>query len=183
MGYRYNLLRGDYSDQAAPGGKANVVISLRNVGYAPLYNRRTAYIVLKNNSKTYALPLNADPRRWLPNDAWSQIREQVAIPADVAEGTYHLYLWMPDRHESIKNDPRYAIRFGNTNVWDQNTGYNDLGATITISNSAPQDPGALPEGISNVQGEKAPCTKTLRDGQLIITKGDREYNVLGHSCF
>lgn len=183
MGYRYNLHSAQFSDQAAPGGKMNVLVELRNSGYAPLYNARTAYIVLKNNSKTYALPLNADPRRWLPNDAWSQIREQVAIPADVAEGTYHLYLWMPDRHESIKNDPRYAIRFGNTNVWDQNTGYNDLSATITISNSAPQDPGALPEGISNVQGEKAPCTKTLRDGQLIITKGDREYNVLGHSCF
>ena len=183
MGYRYNLHSAQFSDQAAPGGKMNVLVELRNSGYAPLYNARTAYIVLKNNSKTYALPLNADPRRWLPNDAWSQIREQVAIPADVAEGTYHLYLWMPDRHESIKNDPRYAIRFGNTNVWDQNTGYNDLGATITISNSAPQDPGALPEGISNIQGEKAPCTKTLRDGQLIITKGDKEYNVLGHSCF
>ncbi len=183
MGYRYNLHSAQFSDQAAPGGKMNVLVELRNSGYAPLYNARTAYIVLKNNSKTYALPLNADPRRWLPNDAWSQIREQVAIPADVAEGTYHLYLWMPDRHESIKNDPRYAIRFGNTNVWDQNTGYNDLGATITISNSAPQDPGALPEEISIIQGEKVPCTKTLRDGQLIITKGDKEYNVLGHSCF
>ena len=183
MGYRYNLQSAQFSDQAAPGGKMNVLVELRNSGYAPLYNARTAYIVLKNNSKTYALPLNADPRRWLPNGAWSQIREQVAIPADVAEGTYQLYLWLPDRHESIKNDPRYAIRLGNTNVWDQNTGYNDLGATITISNSAPQDPGALPEGISNVQGDKVLCTKTLRDGQLIITKGDKEYNVLGHSCF
>ena len=183
MGYRYNLHSAQFSDQAAPGGKANVVISIRNVGYAPLYNARTAYIVLKNDNKTYALPLQADPRRWLPNGAWSLIREQVDIPANVAEGTYHLYLWMPDQHESIKNDSRYAIRFGNVNVWDQNTGYNDLGATITISNSAPQDPGVLPEGMSEVQRDKVQGTKVIKDGQLIICKGDKEYNVLGHSCF
>ena len=183
MGYRYNLHSAQFSDQAAPGGKANVVISIRNVGYAPLYNARTAYIVLKNNNKTYALPLQADPRRWLPNGAWSLIREQVDIPANVAEGTYHLYLWMPDQHESIKNDPRYAIRFGNVNVWDQNTGYNDLGATITISNSAPQDPGVLPEGNSQITIHNSQGTKVIKDGQLIICKGDKEYNVLGHSCF
>ena len=190
MGYRYNLHSAQFSDQAAPGGKANVVISIRNVGYAPLYNARTAYIVLKNDNKTYALPLQADPRRWLPNGAWSLIREQVDIPANAQEGIYHLYLWMPDQHESIKNDSRYAIRFGNVNVWDQNTGYNDLGATITISNSAPQDPGVLPEGNSQITIHNSQFTihnsqgtKVIKDGQLIICKGDKEYNVLGHSCF
>lgn len=183
MGYRYNLLDAQYSDQAAPGGKANVLIHLKNVGYAPLYNERPVYLVLKNSSKTYTLKLKADPRRWLPNGAWTQIREQVDIPSDVAEGSYRLYLWMPDRHESIKNDSRYAVRFGNKNVWDQNTGYNDLNASITITKSAPKDPGEMPEGISEVQGNNIPCTKVLRDGQLIICKGGKEYNVLGHSCF
>lgn len=180
MGYRYNLLRGDYSDQAAPGGKANVVISLRNVGYAPLYNRRTAYIVLKNNSKSYALPLQADPRRWLPNGAWSTIREQIEIPSDVAEGTYHLYLWLPDRHESIKNDPRYAIRFGNTNVWDSNTGYNDLGATITISTSAPSDPGVLPEGNLSPVLPPRESVKVMEDGQVLVLSQDgATYTITG----
>lgn len=34
------------------------------------------------------------------------------------------------------------------------------------------------EGVENVQ-DSASCTKILRDGQLIIVKGDREYNVQG----
>ena len=183
MGYRYNLLDAHFSDEAAPGGKANILIHLRNAGYAPLYNRRTAYVVLKNDNHTYALALNADPRRWLPNGAWSQIREQLPIPADVAEGTYHLYLWLPDRHESIQNDSRYAVRFGNTNVWDAATGYNDLGASITITASAPLEPEPMPEGMSEVQRDDVQSTKMLRNGQLIISKGNKEYYVSGHYCF
>ena len=181
MGYRYNLMSAQYSDQAAPGGKANVVISLRNVGYAPLYNERPVYLVLKSSSKTYTLQLNADPRRWLPNGTWSLIREQVDIPSDVAEGSYDLYLWMPDRHESIKNDPRYAVRFGNKNVWDNNTGYNDLNASITISNSAPKDPGILPEGIEETGSNPAiNCQKVLEDGQvLVLTQDGKKYTVNG----
>ncbi len=34
------------------------------------------------------------------------------------------------------------------------------------------------EGVENIQ-DSASCTKILRDGQLIIVKGDREYNVQG----
>ena len=180
MGYRYNLLHAHFSDEAAPGGKANVVIHLKNVGYAPLYNERPVYLVLKNSSRTYALQLSADPRRWLPNGAWSPICEQVEIPADVAEGSYHLYLWLPDKHESIQNDPRYAVRFGNQDVWDQNTGYNDLGASITITDSAPQDPGPLPEGNLSPTLSKGEGVKVMEDGEVyVLTQDGRKYTING----
>ena len=180
MGYRYNLLNGNFSDQAAPGGKANVVIALQNVGYAPIYNERPVYIVLKNSSKTYTIQLQADPRRWLPNGAWSSIREQVAIPSNILEGTYDMYLWMPDKYESIKNDPRYAVRFGNVNVWDSNTGYNNLNAKITISKSAPKDPGALPESIEEVSNQHATGPqKIIQNGIFYIVMPDgRKYYCL-----
>ena len=174
MGYRYNLHSGNFSDQAAPGGKANVVISLCNVGYAPIYNERPVYIVLKNSSKTYKIKLQADPRRWQPNGLWSLIREQVTIPSDAAEGTYHLYLWMPDKYESIANDPRFAVRCANVNMWDQNTGYNDLGATIIISKSAPKDAGALPEGIEEVSNDYSAGhpRKVIENGIFYIVMPD-----------
>ena len=186
MGYRYNLLRGEYSDQAAPGGKMNVSVELRNSGYAPLYNRRTAYIVLKDVSHQHSdisIPLQADPRRWLPNGARSQIIEQVDLPSDVAEGEYHLYLWLPDRHETIQNDPRYAIRFGNTDVWDDTTGYNDLGATITISNSAPSDPEVVPEGIEKAVSNQSSAIsnqKVVEEGQVLVRSQDgAKYTITG----
>lgn len=182
MGYRYNLHSAEFSDQVAPGGKANVVITIRNVGYAPLYNQRTAYLVLKgtsSNSALYAVPLQADPRRWLPNGVWSLIREQVTIPANALEGTYHLYLWLPDQHESIKNDPRYAVRIANQNVWDANTGYNDLGAEIVISKSAPEDPGELPDGLNTPTAGTKSC-KIVENGSIyVLTSDNRKYTVNG----
>ena len=173
MGYRYNLLDAEFSDQAAPGGKANVLIHLRNVGYAPLYNARPAYLVL-SGAKTYTIALNTDPRRWLPNGAWSEIREQVNIPASVAEGKYHLYLWLPDRHTTIANDSRYAVRFANVGVWKSETGYNDLGAEITISQSAPKDPGDMPEGMEETeyQNSQKECKKILENGHIYIVLPD-----------
>ena len=180
MGYRYNLLQAIYSDEAAPGGRMNVVIHLFNAGYAPLYNKRTAYLVLKNGAQTYSLPLTSDPRRWQPGHTF--IMEQPAIPSEVKEGTYRLYLWMPDQYESIKNDPRFAIRFGNVDVWDETTGYNDLHASIVISKDAPADPGDLPDvqGLNDVNESAAKPCKRIENGQLIIRMPDgRTFTAFG----
>ena len=178
MGYRFNLIQAAYSDEAAPGGRMNVVIHLRNDGYAPLYNKRTAYLVLKNSAHTYCLPISSDPREWRPGHTF--ILEQPAVPSDAAEGTYHLYLWMPDQYESIKNDPRFAVRFANVNVWDANTGYNDLGATITISSSAPLDPGelpVLPEGIEQTEQTQTQPRKVIENGifYILMPNGKKYY--------
>ena len=154
MGYRYNLVDAQFSDAAAPGGKANVTIRICNSGYAPIYNARTAYLVLKNSSKSYSLPLTSDPRRWTPNNAISAINEQVAIPSDLAEGTYHLYLHLPDQYASIASDPRYAVRLANEGVWDDKTGLNDLKADIIISGTTALDPGKLPDVVTTPEGEQ-----------------------------
>ena len=136
MGYRYQLQSATFGDQVAAGGKLSVNIRLRNVGYAPLYNARHAYIVLKSGNKKYAVQLASDPRRWLPNGELTTINEQITIPATVPSGTYDLYLYMPDAYASLANDTRYAIRFANTGVWDASTGMNNLGASVTVSGTA-----------------------------------------------
>ncbi|MBR1878017.1 MAG: DUF4832 domain-containing protein [Paludibacteraceae bacterium] len=183
MGYRYNLLSARYSDKAAPGGKMNVTIQIRNAGYAPIYNERPVYLVLSNGNKTYRLPLTADPRRWLPNGAISWINEQVSLPADMQEGTYHLYLHLPDKYASIASDPRYAVRLANKDVWDSATGYNDLGATVTVFKSASPDPGALPQtdGLLPAEGETAPgFSKVIENGIIYIQSADgARYTILG----
>ena len=177
MGYRYNLLDAQFSDEAAPAGKMNVTIRVRNAGYAPIYNERTAYIVLQSSTKIYKLPLASDPRRWLPNGVITWINEQVDIPSDVPEGTYHLYLYMPDKHSSIAADPRYAVRFANVNVWDANTGYNDLGTTVTISNSAPLNPGPLPEGLEETEQAQLKPKKVVENGifYILMPNGKKYY--------
>ena len=145
MGYRYQLVSASFSDNVRPGAYIDVQIRIKNVGYAPLYNQRTAYIVLKNGNKTYQLPLQADPRKWKPNGVESTISEGVKVPSNVPEGTYELYLYLPDQYASIASNPAYAIRFANQGTWDSATGMNKLNATVTIAG----DP--IGEGLDEVE--------------------------------
>lgn len=133
MGYRYQLVKGTYSNQVAAGAKLSVNLQIKNVGYAPLYNERHAYIVLKNGNKTYPIRLASDPRTWLPNGVVTTINEQLTVPTNVPDGTYQLYLYLPDAYASIASDPRYAVRFANTNVWEAATGMNKLNASVTVT--------------------------------------------------
>ena len=141
MGYRYQLVSATLPDQASAGGKANINIKIKNAGYAPLYNERHAYLVLKAAGRQYKIQLQTDPRRWKPNGVVTTVNEQVTIPSDVPSGTYELYLYLPDAYSSIASNPAYAVRFANNNVWEASSGMNKLNASVTIAGSStPVDP-------------------------------------------
>lgn len=144
MGYRFQLVKGSYSDQVEAGSPLSVNLQIRNSGYAPLYNERPVYLVLKNNSYSVNLKLAADPRKWLPNGEVVTINEQVTIPAEVPGGTYDLYLYMPDAYSSLASNPRYAVRFANKDVWVPTTGMNKLNASVSVSGGE-----VLPEPTPN----------------------------------
>ena len=170
MGYRYNLIDGQFSDTAAPGGMMNVTIRLRNDGYAPIYNKRPVYLVLKGvQNIEYRIPIASDPRRWLPNGAVTTINEQVTIPSDVPAGTYRLYLYLPDNYTSIASDPRYAVRFANKDIWDAATGMNDLGASIVVSETSSLDPGTLPE--EDTEGTEQTISEKRKAGRKVMING------------
>ena len=141
MGYRYQLVSATLPDQASAGGKANINIKIKNAGYAPLYNERHAYLVLKAADAQYKIQLQTDPRRWKPNGVVTTVNEQVTIPSNVPSGTYELYLYLPDAYSSIASNPAYAVRFANNNVWEASSGMNKLNASVTITGSStPVDP-------------------------------------------
>lgn len=181
MGYRFNLMKARYCDSIAPGGKMPIRVWIKNAGYAPLYNERPVYIVLKNAEHTYSLPLTADPRRWLPTTP-VYISESPDVPAEAAEGTYHLYLHMPDKYSSIAADPRYAVRLANVGIWDEQTGLNDLGADITVSHSAPLEPAELPDidnAVSDIRDDSSSPNKIILDGILCILHNGSTYTTDG----
>lgn len=160
MGYRYQLLSATLPDKAKAGDKMTVKLQIKNTGYAPLYNERPVYLVLKNSSKTYSLPLQTDPRRWLPNGTVTTVEEQVTLPSSVKNGTYQFYLFMPDAYASLAGDSRYSVRFANTGVWEESTGMNKLNASIVVSKNS-EDP---PTGLDDCEAEQ-------QDGQA--------YDILG----
>lgn len=133
MGYRFQLVSATLPENANAGGKATINIQIKNTGYAPLYNARQVYIVLKNGSTTYQIPLQTNARSWKPNGVITTINEQINIPSDVPAGTYQMYLYMPDAYASIASKPAYAVRFANTDVWEASTGMNKLNASIKIA--------------------------------------------------
>ena len=136
MGYRFQLLSASFDAQVVAGTSMNVQLNIKNVGYAPLYNERYAYIVLKNSTNTYSLPLSSDPRTWAPNSATTAINEYITLPATMAAGTYELYLYLPDASSSIAANPKYAVRFANQGIWESATGYNILNKQVEVTIAA-----------------------------------------------
>lgn len=171
LGYRFQLKQGSYPAQAAKGGTMPIQITLVNKGFAPMYNYRPVYLVLKNAQHTYSLPLQTDPRKWTAEAGSITINEAPALPATMAEGTYQMYLHLPDAYESLASDPRYSVRFANQNVWDPNTGMNDLGTTVDVV--------AGGQAIVNTQQTELKPQKEFRDGRVMIIRGDKTYSVLG----
>ena len=169
LGYRFQLMSATLPDVAQAGEQAHIRIQLRNVGCAPLYNERHAYLVLSNQQSVFSIQLASDPRRWLPNGVQTTIDEMLTIPDNVPAGTYQLYLYMPDASPSIAADPRYAVRLANVGTWDAATGMNSLLTTVTVS-----VPSALEQSHTVVQP-----TKIIRDGQVLILRDGTLYTLTG----
>ena len=170
LGYRYQLVDADLPETVEAGEQVQVQMKIRNVGFAPIYNERKAYLVLRNQESGIRIQLASDPRRWLPNGVETTIDETVTIPEEVANGTYELYLYLPDMSPSLSDDPRYAVRFANVGVWDATTGMNSLNASVTVEGSAM---GVAKEAIER------PYRKWIQDGRLIIERNGVRYSAQG----
>nr|WP_279381107.1 DUF4832 domain-containing protein [Meiothermus sp. CFH 77666] len=132
LGYRLALVQSVVPEVAA-GGRLRLSLTLRNEGWAAPYNPRPVRIVLRNpqSGQVYAIPVNAEPRRWY---AGSQQTLQVdqPLPAGIPAGSYEVLLHLPDGHPSLAARPEYAIRLANPGVWEAHTGYNRLNQTVRV---------------------------------------------------
>jgi len=155
MGYRLQLREATIPATAVKGEEMQVELTICNAGYAPPYNERKAYIVLRGEDSCYSFVLQSDPRRWLPNGAITQINEQISLPEDMQEGSYEVCLWLPDVDEKIQMDPRYAIRLATDRVWEEETGYNNLRTTVKVGHEPkPELPDPTPTPQADVQAAK-----------------------------
>ena len=170
LGYRLQLIDAVIPETATAGQLLSLRLRIRNTGCAPLYNPRTAYLVLQGPDTTLSLPLSSDPRSWLPNGVETTIDEQLALPADLPDGSYQLSLHLPDAATSLAGDPRYAVRLANVDTWDATTGRNSLQASIAISHQS----SAVSHPAATTTAEKI-----LHDGQLYIHRGDVLFDPLG----
>jgi Domain of unknown function (DUF4832)/Domain of unknown function (DUF4874) len=133
IGYRYRLVQATLPASARAGEPIDVALQIANDGWSPAFNERPVNLVLRSRStqqvRSVALP--ADPRRWAAGQV-SEVRASIALPADLPADSYELLLHLPDAAASLAALPAYAIRLANRELWEPETGYNALRASISI---------------------------------------------------
>ncbi|MET6996616.1 DUF4832 domain-containing protein [Chitinophaga defluvii] len=146
LGYRFELLSGEFTAATCPGGTLQVAVRLVNRGYASLYNPRPVELILQHTStgERYHVQLPDDPRYWSPQQVIT-LTAIAGIPGDTPAGVYKLLLSLPAPEKQLYGHPDYAIRFANQDVWQEKSGFNDLHATIRINSTVmpPKHTGSL----------------------------------------
>jgi len=139
MGYRFALVRASHPAVVARGGALSLSLTVRNQGWARLYNPRPVEILLRDRKSGAVRRLEAagaDPRRWLPGAETTETLK-VTLPDDVF-GEQEVWLALPDAGLRLKDDPRFAIRPANGDVgpngqrWDAERGAFALGTVVDV---------------------------------------------------
>ncbi len=139
LGYRFVLEQGTFPDQALAGGNLAIGLTLENTGYAAPFNPRGLELILRagNSGEIWRVALDDDPRRWWP-DASISINSTACLPAGMPSGQYEVLLHLPDPEPALYGRPEFSVRLANrlpggNDVWEEGTGFNKLGHTVTIN--------------------------------------------------
>ncbi len=137
LGYRFVLQHAEISDTIKPNGIFTLNFSVANVGFGNPFNPRGCEVILRNTAtrEKYKLVTAIDPRFWFSEDS-TTVEITGGIPSSMPEGDYEAFLFLPDTASALHDRKDYAIRLANENVWEDSTGYNDLLASVVISNNA-----------------------------------------------
>ena len=125
LGYRFVLEKATFSIQEEK--TCEVTLKLSNQGFAALANPRDVELILvnKNNpTQKHVYPQQVDPRFWMPGVS-TEVQLTAALDG-LQKGTYEVYLNLPDPYSTLHDNPLFSIRLANTNMWNENTGYNYL---------------------------------------------------------
>lgn len=134
LGYRFVLKTAGIPMNVTAGGTMPVRLDIENKGFGELFNPRRVEIVLINNQTgtEQVAAIQAEPRFWAAGEQ-TTLNVIMGIPAGLAPGEYTLGIRLPDPESSIHDDPRYAIRFANKDIWLEKSGTNVLTRKIKIS--------------------------------------------------
>jgi len=160
LGYRFQLVNSVMNNNV-------ITVTLKNVGFANVYQQRFAYIVLISDATgvEYVYPLDIDLRTWRKG---TTIQFTKDLNISLASGSYESYLYLPDPYST---NPSYAIQCANLDTWIPAKGYNRLGQKVFITqlgvNVFVKDNQVFVNGLKNYELLIYNMT-----GQLVSTKND-----------
>lgn len=126
LGYRFVLVQ---SRVRSTGKFPGVSVTMRNDGWSAPFNPRPARLVLSGQGGTWAVDPGVDTRALRPGATGTMAVGVCGVP----KGTYSLHLEMPSADASVAGNPDYSIQTANTGTWEEKTGRNDLGQTLTVA--------------------------------------------------
>jgi hypothetical protein len=134
LGYRFRLIRSEVPKSVPVDSTLSLSFTIQNDGYATPYNVRDLELILRSRAEgtVHKFEINADPRRWLPDDGEIEVEFSMTIPVSFVPGEYEVLLNLPDPEPTLNTNPRYSIRLANGNVWEAATGYNSLMTNVII---------------------------------------------------
>lgn len=132
LGYRLALASSSIKKEVALNGTLEFNALINNSGFAPVYNSKNAFLILRASSggTVYKKKLNFDVRKVVPRVTYD-LKESVAL-SGIPAGTYELLLKMEDNSAKVADRPDYCIRLANTGTWEASTGFNKLSQTVII---------------------------------------------------
>ncbi|MEO6177328.1 MAG: DUF4832 domain-containing protein [Flavobacterium circumlabens] len=132
LGYRLALASSSIKKEAALNGTLEFNALLNNSGFAPIYNSKNTFLILRATSggTVYKKKLNFDVRKVVPKVNYD-LKESVAL-SGIPAGTYELLLKIEDNSSKLADRPDYSVRLANTGVWEAATGFNKLSQTVII---------------------------------------------------
>ena len=89
MGYHFQIQSFTYPETAKAGERVQTLLSINNVGVAPIYHRLPLKIRLVG-SETFALETGVDVRKWMPGISESEIC--LTLPATMKKGAYKIQI-------------------------------------------------------------------------------------------
>lgn len=126
LGYRLEMQKATFPMSLSQNNELVIEAELINRGFSAIHNPRTPYFVLIDaEGKVYEFPINdADPAKWQPfqpgDEDYKPLTHKIGIkaflPQEIKAGWYQVGLWLPDAYNSLRLDPRYAIRLANRDI-------------------------------------------------------------------
>jgi hypothetical protein len=140
LGYRFELATLRHSAAVTAGQPGELLLTVRNSGWARAFNPRAVQLLLKHKITgavvRIALPA-VDPRAWLPHGS-STVSAGFTVPVGTPAGAYDVLLALPDGAASLAGDVRYSVRPANADdtakaqAWDAALGAFRAGTTLTV---------------------------------------------------
>ena len=132
LGYRLVVRDAKLPASVNRCGRMAIQLTIENTGFAAPYNPRPVQLILRNKQTgaVHTCTIDATVQAWFPGII--RLDQQIRLPAGISAGQYELLLNLPDKYETLQNNPDYSIRLANTDCWEPNTGYNKLNHDITV---------------------------------------------------